>query len=217
MHIEPTHKNKRFYDQEPTLSRAVNVMLMFPKEIQQIIVEGMIDLADQEYRASEILNNVRTLGRDKVLALYKSKQKKRDFDNDPMTHKLMNYMMILSDENRILMSNHILELVESVQEYLVTCKNYHENPDAEQIQGLTNTYVADGKEAANQVMSGIKKAFMEKVAGQPAAPPVKTPTSDPKGLNKKAQPLQAPTSKGERIVADPTGAKGGDMRIKGDP
>jgi hypothetical protein len=42
----------RFYDQEPSVSQAVELLLVLPNELQSIIADGISMIAEQEFRAN---------------------------------------------------------------------------------------------------------------------------------------------------------------------
>jgi len=82
----------RFYDQEPSVSQAVELLLVLPQEMQSIIADGISLIAEQEFRANELMKELKSLGTEKVLAVYKSKQKKRAYDKNHAVHRAINYL-----------------------------------------------------------------------------------------------------------------------------
>src|SRR5690606_18151945 len=102
---------KRWYDRQPRLSQAVRLMMLFPDEVKSIISDGIMLLANREFQVSEQMNSFRTLGSEKILGLYKSKNKRREYDQNELLHKAMNYLYILSEKNQDFMAEHILQLV----------------------------------------------------------------------------------------------------------
>lgn len=152
---------KRFYDGEPSTSQAVDLMLKFPDELQTVLANSMSMVAEGDYKADEILNDLKSLGTEKVLALYKSKQKKRDYDKNPSFHRAMNYMMVMTPQNRQAISGKVLVLMGHVQEYLKVCKEKGVNPSVSTIENLAEVYVKQGNDQA--------KSFIDTVAVAPEA------------------------------------------------
>ncbi|MBX2861335.1 MAG: hypothetical protein KTR14_08870 [Vampirovibrio sp.] len=156
-------KNKRFYDRNPDLSSAVETLMCFPPEFQSVLAEGIALVAEKECKANELLQQFKSLGTQKVLALYKSKNKARSYDDNPNVHKVMNYLMVLSEENRQFMAKNILGLFSHVQEYLQTCKTYEQESSLEGVQNVSNTYANQGDKATRQLLSGMKQDFIQKL------------------------------------------------------
>src|SRR5690242_14856760 len=91
---------KRWYDRQPKLSQAFKLIILLPDEVRSIISESLMLIANREFNANERENSFRTLGHDKILGLHKSKNKRREYDQNELLHKAMNYLYILSDDNQ---------------------------------------------------------------------------------------------------------------------
>jgi len=118
MSTNPFSPDRRWYDQRPQVSNTINLMVSFPPEIQTIIGEGIVYLADKEFLANEQMHALKSLGSEKTLGLYRSKSKKRDYDNNPLLHKIINYLYVLSEKNQDFMAKQVMELV--IQDYFNT-------------------------------------------------------------------------------------------------
>ncbi len=160
--------HKRWYDQDNRVSTAVHMIMKFPPEMQSIICRGIYLLAEKEFRANELITEFKTLGTEKVLAMYKSKEKKRTYDANPNVHKAMNYLYLLSEQNRNLMATHILSLMSVMQEYLQICQNARQAPKAGEVEELTDSYVANGIQAAKSMLAELEKVYVQ-VAVAPQA------------------------------------------------
>ena len=158
---------KRFYDQDVNVSNAVEMFLLFPETLQEIIAEGLAQIAEIEYQANEALKDIRSLGTERVLALYKSKQKKRKYDQNPTVHKAMNYLMVISPENRHFLANRIIELMGYIQDYLKTCQMYTTSPEADKVQVLTDLYVQLGSDECRKFLTSVQTEFKRKLDGKP--------------------------------------------------
>ncbi len=196
---------KRFYDQDPAISRAVEVLMLLPEEMQSIIADGMSLIAEEEFKANELLNDFRSIGTDKVLAIYKSKQKKRKYDKNPSTHRAMNYMMVLSPENRLLISKKIVELMGYVQDYLKACQANHVDADNLVVGNLTDVYVKFGSDETRQFLRAVQQEFKRKLESEPVVPP------KPKDDDKQSNGFVKQVNLQEAIRDEGLG-----MRIKGD-
>jgi hypothetical protein len=105
---------KRFYESDPVLQEAVRHLLLFPDGIQTILASGISNIIEQNDRTKEHLHESKTLGREKILALYKSHGKQRSYDNNPAMHKLMNDLMMMDSENRQSIAKQMIELIQCI-------------------------------------------------------------------------------------------------------
>ncbi len=150
----------RFYDRDVNVSRAVELLLVLPFDLQSIIADGIAFIAEQEFRANELLRELKSLGTEKVLAVYKSKQRKRDYDKNPAMHKAINYLMVLSDDNRLWMAKKIVGLVAHLKEYLQTCRLYSMSPTQQGVGSLTRAYTHQGAEEVKLYLKAVEAEFI---------------------------------------------------------
>lgn len=153
------HLKRRWYDKHQKLYQAVTLLGTFPKTIQPIIGEGASLIAERRFHAHELMASFRSLGSEKVLGLYKSKNKRRPTDQIAQVHKAINYMYILPDENRFFMAGHVLELVHVVYGYFNVCKEFKAAPASGHIQRLSDTYVDHGYQRALELNDRYKVEF----------------------------------------------------------
>lgn len=163
---------KRWYDHDTHVATAVDLVMKFPPEIQSIIFKGIYMLAEKEFRANELMNEFKTLGTEKVLAMYKSKEKKRIYDQDPNTHKAMNYLYLLSEQNRKLMAHHILSLMGVMQDYLKVCQNAKQAPKSGEVASLTDSYVDSGIQAAKSMLAELENIYLSTAASPKPTPEI---------------------------------------------
>ncbi len=154
---------KRWYDQDSNISAAVNLTLDMPNEILIIISDGVVLLAEREFQAKETLKNFKSLGTEKVLAIYRSKEKKRTYDQNPTVHKMVNYLYLMSPENQNFMAKHIILIMKLVQEYLQLCAVNQIEPQKTDLEEMTQSYANNGNEAAQKVLSSITRKFLRHV------------------------------------------------------
>lgn len=154
----------RWYDRHKTVSRSVKLIETFPEEIQVIIAQGIISLAERECQARELMSNLRSLGPDKVLGIFKSKNRRRSYDQSGPVHQAMNYLFILSEENRLFVASQVIEIVNYIYEYLKSCKRYEIDANHEDVVELTQTYIDSGAEEAKQLLVNIQEKFSHRLA-----------------------------------------------------
>ncbi len=170
VYVMSKQKNNRWYDQDPTLSKSVQLIDTFPSEIQSIVAEAIMQLAERECNIKELLDNLRSLGPDKVLGMYKSKNKRRRYDGNSSVHQALNYMFILSDNNRLFMAGKIIEIVNHIYDYLRICKTFRKLPDPDDIQAVVDAYLELGGLHATRLLHNIAQNLKEEVALAQVAP-----------------------------------------------
>jgi len=191
---------KRWYDRQPKLSRAFKLIIILPDEVRSIISESLMLLANREFDAAERENSFRTVGSEKVMALHKSKNRRREYDQNEQLHKAMNYLYVLSDDNQDFMAEHILKMVEFIQKYFATCHEFKAQPSLEDVATVTNTYVEKGTAEVENFLKQLREEFFTKLASPeklakkpivdiladlPSATPNTTTQDDGKGMKVK--------------------------------
>jgi len=154
---------RRFYEEDRIVNQAIDMMLVFPDDLQSVIAQGVSRITDKEFLTSRLNKHVQSLGADVVLALYKSKQKQRGYDTNQYFHQMLNDLLVLSPENRHFVCEKVMELMGFITEYLQTCKVYAINPERETVDAITSTYVKLDKMACAQFIRALKKEFMDRL------------------------------------------------------
>ena len=171
MSAQQTHK--RWYDRQPRLAQGVRMLFLFPSEVKSIVSEATVLIANREFQDTEELQSFRTLGTDKILGLHKSKNKRREYDQNELLHKAMNYLYILSNENQDFMAEHILKMVQYIQDYLSACKAFQTEPSVEEVAQVTAAYVEGGAPEAEALLAKLREEFYQKMLNRTdTLPPV---------------------------------------------
>jgi hypothetical protein len=157
------HNFVRWYDSRPQLSKAARLLFVLPDEIQSIISQAILIIADKEFRHEEKERRVRSLGREKVMGLHKSKCRRREYDRNQHLHQAMNYLYILSEESREFMARHILKMLQYIQYHLETCQITEMTPDLKEVAEITNIYVKSGDESVKLFLKNLRHEFYEKL------------------------------------------------------
>lgn len=145
-------QKNRFYDQDPVVSQAVSLLLMLPGEMQTMAADSLSKIAETEYRLGEMIQETKSLGSDKIMALYKSKQKNREYDKNPSLHRAFNYLMLLTEENRRMISHRIVGLITQMHNYLKSCRQFSLVPTVQHLAAVTQAYLHLGPEEATRVI-----------------------------------------------------------------
>ena len=148
--------HNRFYDQDPVVAQAVRLLMVLPNEVQTLTAECLTKIAESDYQLGKSLQDTRTLGSDKIMALYKSKEKKRSYDSSPAMHRAMNYLMLMPIENRRILSHRIVGLVGHLQEYLRSCKKFCMIATYQQMGEVAVAYMHRGSTEANHLIQAME-------------------------------------------------------------
>jgi hypothetical protein len=165
----------------------VGLLSTFPPEIRHIISDGIAYLAEREFEAHLLLNSLKSLGAEKILGIYKSKHKRRNLDEEPVLHKVLNYLFILSPENQLLFARKITELVGYICQYFEICKLNRQEASHDQIMLLTREYVRNGSEDAKRFLVTIQQQFKRSLLNA-ACGPVNTVGNNTAGMRVKKKP-----------------------------
>lgn len=165
---------KRWYERQPKLSQAVKLLIILPDEVRTIIGEALMLLANREFEMSKYSEGSRSLGGDKVLGLYKSKNRRREYDQNETLHQAMNYLYILSDENQDFMAVHILKMLDYMQQYFATCREFNTEPSLEDVAALMQQYVIQGSVEVERFLKRLRDELYKMLLNNQdpsAAPP----------------------------------------------
>jgi hypothetical protein len=165
---------KRWYDQDPHLSQAVHrLMTCAPDQLQTMLSQTVILLADKEFDAQSLLQSVKTIGVEKTMGLFKAKQRRRSYDKNPALHQAMNYLYVLSPEAQLSMANHVVQVFQFVEVYLHMCQSSGQSVRWDKLTGLLRTITHDGFDEArsflNMLHSNIKEEQKAAFAAAAAA------------------------------------------------
>jgi hypothetical protein len=152
-------KVQRWYDKDETVAKSVNLLKDFPEEFQSILGETLIELADKHANAKELMANLRALGPDKVLAIFKAKSRQRFYDANEQVHEAMNHMYIVPDEDRVAIAKQAVEVTEHFNEYFEICKSEGRKPNPEVVAQLGATYLRGELNDLRQCVTKIEKAL----------------------------------------------------------
>ncbi len=195
----------RFYEKNPTVKQAVTTLFKFPAEIRSVLAKGMCAIAETDFNAHIRIQDLKSLGKDKVLALYKSQEKRRDYDTDPYLSKAMNYLMILEPPDQFFLAVKVNDLINVVSEFMILCHQHAQKIQLAVIERLTGTYVHCGLNEAEDLLHTIQHKFEQYFSHKKAQPP---PEGSP---NPENQPNAEPAS---LSFWESISTQGADMRLR---
>lgn len=155
----------RWYDQRPQLAKAVRILLLMPDEIRTIMGEGITTLTRQEFE--EILKEKHyvSVGSEKIMGLHKSKNRRREYDQNEALHHAMNYLYIMSESGQDLMAEHMIQMLDYIQRYLDICQEFQQPLSLEEIAAMTEKYIQNKTEEVEVFLKNLRNAFYAQVFG----------------------------------------------------
>jgi len=155
--VDGKDSKKRWYDQQATVSKSVTLIESFPVEFQVILGESILSLAENHCQVKELMAELKSLGPEKVLSLFKSKSKRRSYDNQQELHQAMNYLYVLPDESRIYIATHIIALTNYFYEYFKICKEGGVQPSANIARQVSKAYLEGDLHDPNIFLTVVRK------------------------------------------------------------
>ncbi len=164
--MKTPHK-RRWYDQSPLCSSCVELLVSLPEQSKPVVAQHMIDLAEEEFMAALSESVPKSLGQERVIGLYKSKNKYRQMDQEQTVHRAMNYFLILSDEDRLLMSRRMGSLYRLIYQYITASQSSGNPLFPDVINRIVWTYQKTGVGSATQLLEEILHRIQPKAPAEP--------------------------------------------------
>lgn len=156
-------KHQRWHDKKPELAKAVHFLGSLPNDVQTIIGDCVVKIAEKEYKVSQLMNNLKSLGGDKVLGLHQSQKKRRNYDKNPSTHKAVNHVFILSESDQAKMAKQVLNLMDCVFSYFEIHQSLKVPADKETLQNLANAFAEGGLKQATEYNKALRQKLTQNV------------------------------------------------------
>lgn len=157
----------RWYDSRPKMSQASKLLFAFPDEIKSILSEAVLKIGEREFGEKKWERSARSLGREKIMGLHKSKNKRREYDENPDLHAAMNALYVLSEDNREIMAEHVLKMVRFIQHYLESCQITQTAPQMEEVAEVTRQYIFTGEKKVESFLLNLRKELLDGMETMP--------------------------------------------------
>ena len=156
---KPTQKKRphsRWYDSRPPVKNSLGLIVQFPPVLQKPIAEGMIELANNRFKAEKNLKNLKNLGKEQVMALYKTNKKQRKLDQCQYLFLLCRYMLILPQEKGDDLSEKMICLMRLVGRYIKHCQQHDKQTDVSVAKELIKVFTFRNEQAAMTVLTELE-------------------------------------------------------------
>ncbi len=156
-----TKKHERWHDKKPELAKAIHFLASLPNDVQTIIGDCVVKVAEKEYKVSQLMNDLKSVGSDKVLGLHQSQKKRRNYDKNPSTQKAVNHIYVLPENDQIKMTKQVLNLMDSVFTYFEIHKTLNAPVEKETLQNMADAFAEGGIKKANDFNKVLRKQLTE--------------------------------------------------------
>ncbi|WMU93401.1 hypothetical protein EMOOHJMP_00208 [Microcystis phage MaAM05] len=143
--MEPTPNSRpkaRWYEAEQDIALSVEMIVGFPTIYKTLMGSILSRLADKHCQASQLLQNPGTLPPEKVLSLFKAKNKARSYDKIESVHHAMNCLYVLPEAQRALVATQVIAVVDHFMEYFAICQHTGQAVDHAILQGISDSFIA---------------------------------------------------------------------------
>lgn len=154
-----SNKFTRWHDRQPQLAKAVRTLCLLPDEVCTILSAGMIQIMHRDFKEILLDKQFRTLGHEKILGLHKSKNRRREYDENETLHKAMNTLYLLPNEAQDHVADEVMTMMNYIQSYLATCYEFQQDTSPEDIAGITRTYVEKGSAEVENFLQNLRDTF----------------------------------------------------------
>jgi hypothetical protein len=164
--VSKSTNKQRWHDNRGELSTAVELLESIPPEILPYIAAGLSDRMDREFDASAILNGLKSLGRDRVMALHQSRKKRRSYDQDPHLHQIVNTFFVLPEEVQETVAAQFVNFTALMVDYMATCDAFGATPNSKDLDQMRKYYVETGPEAVKAYIETIHKDYNQIITSE---------------------------------------------------
>ncbi|HEY9685802.1 MAG TPA: hypothetical protein V6C52_02375 [Coleofasciculaceae cyanobacterium] len=159
MSDEKPEQYKRWHDEQGELSTLMELLDTIPEQIRPLITQALTERANQDF--GEILGSLKSLGKDKIMALHQAAKKRRSYDQDPNLHQIANTFMAMPEAHRRGFAAHFLEFTSLMVDYLATCDTFGLEPQEVELRKMRDLFVDTGADAVRDFLHEIHQPYHE--------------------------------------------------------
>jgi len=168
-------QERRFYEKDLLVKTAVNGLLATPTIAQPLLGQAINDMAERDHNANQLLKNLKSLGPDITLSLYKASRKQRTIDQPPSVHRVVSYLLVMESPARTELCGRMIELLTLLHAPLSWIRLYTKPEQMEALAGIVACFTLEGAEKARHMLDGLSHIF--NLSPTPEMPPKKAKTT----------------------------------------
>lgn len=174
---EESSRFRRWHDNRAELSLLIALLEEIPPEVLPLITDALTEKADQEFQVGALLNSMKSLGAEKIMALHKSQKKQRSYDQNQYTHKIANYFYMIPEAEQESFASRFLEFTAIMVEYLANCDSFELQPEEAHLRKMRDLFVSQGEIPVRDYLMEIHQPYYERLLAADPEPPSLTETS----------------------------------------
>jgi hypothetical protein len=146
----------RWYDTRPPVQQSLGLIVLFPEPLQAPIAQGMIEVANNRFKAEKTLQNLKCLGKDQVMALYKTNKRQRQLDQCQHLLRLCRYLLILPPDKGDDLCEKMIRLMRLIGRYIRHCQHHDLLTDVTVAKELIKMFTFRSEQAAVTVLTELE-------------------------------------------------------------
>lgn len=134
------NRHRRWHDGRGELSQIIDLLVTLPLPFLVAMTQAIRARADACWETRELL---KSLGTEKILALHKSKRKRRRYDQNPDLHQTVNLFLALPPASQDTLAGESLQLLQVSAQFIAGCHHWQLDA-AQEVPKLTAAFVSGG-------------------------------------------------------------------------
>jgi hypothetical protein len=159
MSDEKPEQHRRWHDNQGELSTLMDLLDTIPEQIRPLIAQALTERTDQDF--GELLGSLKSLGKEKIMALHQAAKKRRSYDQDPNLHQIANTFLVMPEAHRQGFAAHFLEFTSLMVDYLATCDTFGLEPQQAELCRMRDLFVDTGADAVRDFLQEIHQPYYE--------------------------------------------------------
>jgi hypothetical protein len=148
---------RRWYDSRPPVRQALALMPKFPPAFQTVMADGLLTIADSQYRAEHRLKELKMLGTRLVMALYKANQRQRKADRSTELFQLSRYLLVLPPDKSDALGHDMLRLMTLIARYIKAASVHKTPAEVGLASEITNVFTYRGEAIARKILDDLER------------------------------------------------------------
>lgn len=161
---------RRWHDDRGDLSLAIDLLESMPPAVMPYIAAGLCEWTDQVFDTGTILRELKSLGKDRIMALHQSQKKRRSYDRDPDLHRIVNTFYVLPETEQESVAGQFVEFAAILVDYMATCDSFAAEPKPDDLAKMKDLFVANGIEAAQTYLQSLHASYNQILLAEEVLP-----------------------------------------------
>ncbi len=125
---------------------------------------------NQEFEASALLSGLKSLGKERIMAVHQSRKKRRCYDQNPHLHQIVSTLLVLPEAAQESVAAEFIDFIGLMVDYMATCDAFGATPKAEDLDQMRLCYVETGSTAVKAYIEAIHQAYNQTIESPESLP-----------------------------------------------